>query len=517
MRKNLIGLLPILIWQFSAQVSKAQSVLDCFDKVAVQVMKDGKTFRLLQGGYGEDVLVENIRFTFTEIEPGDTVAYQYVPAEDQLYVAAWNPANISKKYTVKFAILWRITSGNPRFGSIKIPAGCRFMGFFKENAVFSNPAKQELYELYFHTTYISETGTVNYDLRGRKKITNFSPNTEYYGRFSPWDYSEKEIPNPFGPKLRNARYKRETFVKDSIISYPLAQLKQAYENQAESPVFGKPNLFLENYTDSFYWRSPNLSVSSFKEVGFFIEDKYWSKENLPLIIYSDHQEVASDVQTNIAQFYHHNGIRGFKFRYRHLPGLLLKITFYIAGDFPVFIADSYASSFAEVTDYISLESYFPKNKNVQAIAAAKFPNEKFEMLCAHYKMNQKEQLSSKELFLALKEEYSRLGLSIDSDLETETMVGKKYTFFVEPKNQNLVFVVIGTASSYPLQVRASSYSETYKWNTIELKKWGDMENQVYHVYSAKAGFPKTINKYECSFEVSYEKEPVYVLFLSEPL
>ncbi len=492
----------------------AQTVLDVYGSKAIQRMADGKTFRILEETADYEELKLNTTFTFNELQPSDTVIYYYSDVEDQLYVIGWDPSRIHKKHLVKFAVLWRISSKNPRFGAVSVPADFLFDGFVNSAAYFVNPATNETYEIYVDSHYNSGIVTVDYSIKGRKRKPTASYIVPYFRRTSPWNYSTLQIPNPEGPTLQKAMYEREEYFRDSLLSPKLAKIKTEYkQNKVEKNIDSEGHFRIIMASDSFVWQSYKYKEIYYEEIHLLISDQNYKSDKMILIFFSEHPEIIPERTAEITQYSYKNGIREFRYTFRHLPGIICKIKFPASSNVPVLLAEFDTNIAANVKQFISDEIYYKQDKNVQSISASKDPYVRFKTIWANYALEKSIRLSGEDLFYGILSVFEKDGLNLDDKLFLDSQPQTTRTATVANKFNSLMTVVV---SLFPPVLNVRPTIGSYNWNEITFEEMNRLPNQEYRVFLARFSFPNDVNKYDVECPVVPEAPPVYFMFLSEP-
>ncbi|MCG3165176.1 MAG: hypothetical protein POELPBGB_00938 [Bacteroidia bacterium] len=514
MRKRVSLFVFIVFLSFYFHKTKAQGSLQYFGKISVQRMPDGSTFRFLKGGDAEDTFIEDGTYIFQGIEKGDTVVWQYVEAEDQLYIASWNPSNSNKKHAVKFAILWHITSSNPRYGSVKVPAGMKFEGFGHDRMYFINEGNQRYSTLFFYTDYVPGLQIVNYTLKWNAEYNGYDkPLYEYAQLFDNYNHTDVYPINPFGPAESKNRRDKEEFERDADLSPALQAIKMRHKDNKTDSLWDYSHILLQHYDNRFYWDGYTTRERDFFRISVFIEDKYCTSKILNGEFVSSHPELVKNKSLSFEPNYHENGVTGWTITYKTLPMLHLKLEMNLNGTAPVLVIDNDADFTKIVKDYFLPETYYKGDKIIADIVAAKDPYERSVELWAEYAMEHEIECSIEEINAAIKSANEQLGMSLDYYDYTYRSSGIYSHGTVNPKYQDLLFVVISPNAAKKLSVRLD---EGKKWNDVTLDEWDNVKGQKFRIFSSVAAFPIEIESYDYQFEKDEEAEKTYVMFFSKP-
>jgi hypothetical protein len=514
MRKRAATLAITILLSLVFYETKAQGTLQYFGKISVQRMPDGSTFRFLKGGDAEDTFIEDGTYIFQGIEKGDTVVWQYVEAEDQLYIAAWNPANCNKKHDVKFAIAWHITSSNPRYGSVKVPAGMKFEGFGHDRMYFIKEESQGYSTLFFHTDYVPGLQIVNYTLKWNAEYKGYeNPVYEYVRLSDNYNYTDAYPVNPFGPAESKKTRDKEEYERDAELSPVLQAIKLRYEDNKPDTLWDNTHIQLQSFNNQFYRDGYTMRERDFFRLSVFVEDKYCSSKILEGEFVSSHPELVKNKSITFESTYHENGVTGWTITYKTLPMLYLKLKMDLNGAAPVLIIDNDADYTKNVKDYFLPELYYQGDKIIADIVAAKDPYERSVELWAEYAMEHEIECSIEEIKAAIKYVNEQSGLSLDYYDYTYRSSGVYSHGTVNPKYQDLLFVVISPNTAKTLSVRLDKGK---KWNDVTLEEWDNVKGQNFRIYSSVAAFPIEIEHYDYQFEKDEAAEKTYVMFFSKP-
>lgn len=490
----------------------AQSRLEYHGPVSVLCTDAGTHYRFLKGGNSEDTLTDTSTYLFAGYEKGDTVAWQYIESEDQLYIAAWNPKKQAKKHNVKFAIAWRVTSGNPRYGNIKIPGNLKFEGFGAERAYFSQIGKPGRMALFFASKYISGEYSVEYTL----KIKPFTGNQEPIYEYAQYAENVIDVPggiiNPFGPTERRKREEREEFTHDSALSRPLQALKIKYKSMPKDTLWNSVRYELKSFAEGFYWEDYVKNERDFTQTYIFIEEKYIQTKKLNGILISSHPELSPDKNIFFEPFYQQNGVLGWKITCRTLPMLHLKLGADLPENTPVLIIDKETPFDRPVSQYFAPETFYPNDSFIREISQAKNPADRVKELWAEYALDHGIACTLVELKTALVGMYTRLGLQFESWTGTspsDTEVSGIFT----PKYQDIFVVIITPDYAPKISLRKEG---NYKWNDLTFTEWDNLKGQNFKILSERSSFAETVEVFEYKLQAESYAQTNYVLFFSQP-
>ena len=491
----------------------AQGVLEYHYEIGVQRMPDGVNFRFLKGNAGEDWLEEFSTYYFPGYENGDTVAWQYMEEEDQLYIAAWNPARATKKHEVKFAVAWRVTSGNPRYGKVTVPAGTNFAGFGNNRAYFSQAGSAAYLPLFFYDKYIPGLAIVEYTLKVGAPVTDQKPKTNYYTLLDNFNSSAKKIVNPFGPTKTKERRDREEFVKDSTLSVPLQALKKKYNEMPEDVLWGKPSVNLADYDKQVYWEDYRHDGRYYTLNYIYIEDKYCGKSTLTGEMMNDHPELAENRKTSFERVYHENGVSGWKVVCRSFPFMRLKLSMDVPDGTPALVVNYEAKADANVPDFFAPESLYGNNKTVQEMLKAKDAYDKGMTIWARYALDHNRECTAEELKYAFIDMLGAAGYTLDDYWMINSQERTTYNGTVNPAHTNFKIILIGYDPAKELTLQPVG---NYKAKPVTLNELTDFKNQKWRMYQASCGFEGKIDGYEFNLELYRPTAEGYIIFLSRP-
>lgn len=508
---KIIRLVILVCFLAPSVFSAAQGVLEYHAGISVQQLPDGATFRFLQGGSYDDTLTEYSRYYFPGLESGDTVAWQYLSDEDQLYIAAWNPAKAAKKHDVKFAVAWRVTSGNPRYGKVSVPANAKLEGFGGNRAYFSVAGAAGYLPLFFYDKYIPGLAVIEYTLKVGAQVTDAAPKTDYYTIENNFNGTAKQVKNPFGPEATKRKLEREEFVRDSSLSVVLQAIKEKYPATESDPVWGKPHVELKEFSNGLYWRDALRTGRTYILTYIYVEDKYCGNGNLEGTLVSCHPEIIPDKQLSFERFYHENGVTGWKVMCRTFPFLHLELHLALPQYTPALIVGYEADEKAALTNALAFESKYTDNKTIMQMVNATDPYEMGQSIWGRYALDHNIACTAYELKRAFIDMLDSAGYNFDGYEAIGSSSRTDYTGTIYPKYQELKVILISTVEPGGLSLRKG---EGYKWQSLEMKEMNGLTGQALRVFQGHGQFPEVLSSYDYTVEPRLFDKDGYVLFFS---
>lgn len=496
-----------------AHCVKAQGVLEYHSGVSVQRMPDGATFRFLTGDSGDDSLQEYDTYVFKDYSPTDTVIWKYVKDEDQLYILSWDPKKAAKKHDIKFAVAWRVTSGNPRFGKVSVPGNLHFEGFGGNEAYFTEPGKPDYFKLFFYTTYITATGTVDYTLKAHT-IPTIKPAEWDYPSYEPnFNYSGKKVPNPFNMAALDRKMKQKETEELMAVSLPLYNLLNQIDKQPEDETWGKADLKLTSYDNGFEWDDFDRLGRDYVTLCVYVEDKYYTKNTIYGTIVSTHPQLFGNRDVSFESFYHKDGIIGWKVVLRVFPYMFMRLKLDVPANTPVLTVRYKADENEDVKDYLAAESKYANDKNVQDIVKDEDPAQKAQALWGTYALNNYIACSAEELMAALIDVYKAGGDHYDGYGSMGWSRSNMYQGNMSPKYQDITVLIVAPVAPISFMLRGNTSN---KFTEVPLKEMDVLTGQRLRVFKARVTFEGNISSYEFKIDPGFYGENGYMIFLSKP-
>ncbi|MFN8286713.1 MAG: hypothetical protein U0V74_08175 [Chitinophagales bacterium] len=494
-------------------LAAGQGVLEYHGENSVQRMPDGANFRFLHQGATDDTLEYFSSFFFEEYTPGDTVIWQYVPSDDQLYIVAWDPKKAGKKHDIKFAVAWRVTSGNPRHGKVSVPGNLQFEGFGGREAYFTEAGKSGYLKLFFFETYVPGLAIVEYDLKAKPSTTLTVTSESNLSRENNFNYTGNQVPNPFSYAAYDRKHKQEEDNRVKALSVPLFTIQDKISKQPDDEFWGKAYITMGTYDNGYEWTDYDHDSRDYSQVFVYVEDKYYTKNTLNATLVSKHPELFESRDLSFESFYHQNGVTGWKVVMRLLPYTKLKLKLEVPAGTPVLTIRYDVNESKTVKDYLAAESKYADNKNVQAIVKAQDAQEKAYALWGTYALDHSIPCTAEELKAVFKEIYMNGGGSFDGYGSIGWNRSNNYAGTISPKYQSVSVVVISPVEPVSLMVSPGS---GFKYKDVTLKELDKLPAQHLKVFTDRFQFEKDISGYDFKLDPGFYGENGYILFFSHP-